>query len=345
VRLGAGRVVVAVFAGAVVLNLLARTSAAPWLALASGAMLALPAVSYVLRPGLRGLSLEQRQVGPVVAGGQVQLRLRLRNAGPRPTPPVTWQHRHPALGHLVGMDLPGLAPGESHELVVQRPALIRGVFTGSAPGELSTLSSTAPFGILRWTVVCPPSGAVVVHPVTGHAALRQDGARTALVSSSVPIAGTGMEVLALRHWQHGDSLRDVSARATARHGRPVVLQRERDAGPALVILAEGGGAGGEWEQLVSATASLALAALEGGRPPTVIAEPAPRRVDALGLLDFFAGVDSSQPLSDAQISGATRRVGRGGSLVLLAPPADQSRLRHIRAVARAGGAHCVVLHG
>lgn len=343
-RPGAGRVLLSVLASAVILNLLARTSADPWLALASAALLVLPAVSIVLRPGLRGLSLEQQQLARVVAGGEVEVRVRLCNTGRRPSPPVVWKHTHPGFSELEVV-LPALRQGEAHEQLVLRTALARGVFDSRVPGELSTLSTTAPFGILKWTVVAPLSGAVVVHPVTGPALLREDGARAALVSTTVAVAGTGMEILALRHWRHGDSLRDVSARATARHGRPVVLQRERDAGPALVILVEGGGSGRDWEQTIAATASLALAALEAGRPPSIVAEPAPRRTDTLGLLDFFAGVDAVDQLSDTQITAASRRVGRGGTLVLLTSPADQSRLRHVRAVTRAAGVDCAVLHG
>ncbi len=343
-RLGAGRVLLSVTAGALVLNLVARTSTSPWLALASAAVLVLPAVSVVLRPGLRQLVLEQRQTSRVVAGQQVEVRVTLRNTGRRASPPVVWTHQHPAFSD-VELELPGLLPGEQHEHQVQRTALRRGVFTNGERGERSTLSTTAPFGVIRWTVICPPRGEVIVHPLTNVTPVRQAGLSAALSSHSVATAGTGTEVLGLRHWRQGDSLREVSARATARHGRPVVLQRQRDAGPALVILAEGGGFGQEWERSVAAAASLALVALEVGQPPWIVAEPPPQRRDALGLLDFFAGVDAASQLTDPQITAAARRVGRGGTLALLTPPTEVTRIRHVQTVARAAGARCEVLDG
>lgn len=341
-RLSTDRVLLLVLAAAVVLNLLARTSADPWLALASAALLVLPVVSLVLRPRLRDLAVEQRQLAPVAVGEQVEVLVRVRNTGRRWTPPARWQQRHPGLSPAE-LDVPALAPGQVHEQVLSRTATARGVYQGRVRRELTTLSTTAPFGVLRWTAPAEAAGLLVVHPVTTRAAVREAGLSLALTSRSVPVAGAGTEVLGLRHWRPGDALRDVSSRATARHGRPVVLQRERDAGPSLVVVAEGGGEGPGWEQAVSAAASLALAALVDGRPPMLVAAPAPSRVDALGLLDFFAGVDGTGPLSDGQVTSALRRVGRGGTVALLA--GSEERGRHLQQLARAAGCRVEVLRG
>lgn len=329
---------------AVVLDLLARTSADSWLALASAALLALPIVSVLLRPPLTALSLDQQLPQRVAVGDQVDVVVTLRNSGARPTPPVEWQHVHPGLSPAT-VDFPALGPGESTEVLISREAVARGVYAGRSRGERSTLFTTAPFGLLRWRARRPVGGTVIVHPVTGQRALRELGLSDALASRSIPVAGTGTEVLALRPWRPGDARRDVSARATARHGRPVVLQRERDAGPALVVLAEGGGHGPRWEEAVSAAASLALAALREGRPPLVVADPGPTRLDAQGLLDFFAGVDGAAELSDGDVHEAARRIGRGGTIVLLVPPSAVERIAAVSSLARARGCRLEVLGG
>lgn len=319
--------------GCVVLNLLARTSADTWLALASAALLALPVASALLRPPLARLEPQLRAPQRVVVGHEVEVIVRIRNAGTRLTPPVTWRHEHPAFSPLE-LSVPELEPGATVEFIVQRQALARGVHhSGTA-----TAASTAPFGLLQWTqaheVAGPP---VIVHPITSTALSRLDGGSGASTESSIPVPGAGVEVLDLRPWRPGDARREVSARASARHGRPVVLQREREAGDSLVVLVGGGGRGPAWERAVSAAASICLKALWEGRPPVVLADPGPGRIDSVGLLDFFAGVDAVGPVRQADIAQAVRR---GGAIVLLAPP--EARDHVLRAAA---GCRIEVLSG
>jgi hypothetical protein len=125
--------------------------------------------------------------------------------------------------------------------------------------------------------------------------------------------------LGLRDWRSGDSARAVSARATARHGRPLVLERERDSGSALVLLAAGPGRGPAWEAAVSRAASLAVAALRDGTPPLLLGAPPPVRADSIGILDWFAGIDHAHGVDPAAVPAALRAAG-GGTLVVLAPP-------------------------
>jgi hypothetical protein len=134
------------------------------------------------------------------------------------------------------------------------------------------------------------------------------------------IPGTGTEVLGLRDWRSGDSARSVSARATARHGRPLVLERERQAASGLVLIAGGPGTGPSWEAAVSQAASLALEALADGTMPVLLGPPPPSRLDRTGLLDWFAGVDRVRGLSREAMTAAVRAAA-GGTLVVLVPPA------------------------
>jgi uncharacterized protein (DUF58 family) len=301
--------------GWLVLNLLARTSADPWLALSSAALLALPAGSILLRPPLTRVQAHLHATSRVAVGQSVEVVVRFTNAGSRLTPPVRWSHEHLAFAR-VEVDVPELQPGQSTQVTVLREALARGVH----PSGTARLTSSAPFGLLRWSrtheVQGPP---VIVHPVTSTAKARLDGGIGTATESSVPVPGSGMEVLDLRPWRPGDARREVSARASARHGRPVVLQRERDAGRSLVVLAVGGGRGAAWEAAVSAAASITLTALWDGNPPVVLADPPPGRLDSTGVLDFFAGVDAARPLRQADLRTAVQRAGRGGTILLLAP--------------------------
>src|SRR5690348_7777117 len=82
--------------GWLVLNLLARTSADPWLALSSAALLALPAGSFLLRPPLRRVEAHLHASGRVAVGQQVEVVVRITNTGSRLTPPIRWSHEHPA---------------------------------------------------------------------------------------------------------------------------------------------------------------------------------------------------------------------------------------------------------
>jgi len=320
--------------GALVLNLVSRSSGNTWIALTSGAVLALPLASLLLRPPLAGVRVELRGQR-VVAGEEVEILVRVLNTGRRESPPATWRHGHPAL-EAVETSLPALAPRQSTELVLSRRAHQRGIHHWGT----AELTTTAPFGLLRWShrheVIGSP---LVVHPATGTSGRLLDGGAGTAAERSLPVPGAGMEVLDLRPWRPGDARREVSARASARHGRPVVLQRERDAGPTLVILASGGGSGPAWEHAVSSAASTALMALRDGQPPIVIADPPPSRIDSVGLLDFFAGVDHTGPLREVHIRSAAQRVGRGGTLLLLAAPGAAAQVRRV-----ADGCPIEVLH-
>ncbi|MCW2542606.1 MAG: hypothetical protein JWM40_158 [Frankiales bacterium] len=308
--------------GAVVLNLLSGSSADPWLALASAALVALPLASLGLRPSLR--HVEVRHDGParVVAGEAFDLDVVVRNTGDRDSPPMLWRHEHPALS-TVEVAVPGLLPGEQVAVPARREAFARGVHVSSQ----GVLTTTSPFGLIRWSRPhLPTDRPLIVHPVIGSAGELLDGGAAAATDRTIPVPGAGLEVLDLRPWRPGDARREVSARASARHGRPVVLQRERDAGPSLVVLVEGGGRGPVWERAVSAAATTCVAAVRAGQPPVLLADPPPGRVDAVGLLDFFAGVDGCAPLRPRDIAAAVQHAGRGGTVLVLTPRGINPRL-------------------
>jgi uncharacterized protein (DUF58 family) len=316
---------------AAVLYLLARLAGGSWLVLATSAALVLPLVALLLPPHLDGLRLHQEPRARGLPGRPLDVVLTIRNDGPRSTSACRVRDESDHLSEI-SLAVPFLRPGDEVSVEVARTALRRGVFDQGR----ATVSSTAPLGLLRVTREVPVEGELVVHPEV-HAVRRVLGV-AAHLAGEIPLSlpGAGTEVLGLRDWRSGDSARSVSARATARHGRPLVLEREREAGSGLVLIAGGPGSGPAWEAAVSQAASLCLQALADGTVPLLFGPPPPGRMDRTGLLDWFAGVDRVRGLAPEAMEAAVRAAG-GGTLVVLVPPAllgDRFELRRACAARR-----------
>lgn len=312
------RGLLAVLVTAVVLNLLTRVTGDAWLALGSAAAIALPLVSLLLRPSLGNLAVELKGPHSILAGTALEQSVVVTNTGRITSPPVSWRAAAPGLDP-VELEVPGLSPGRSFEAALVRGAPSRGEYGG----EVVTLTTTAPFGVLRWIREVPSTGHVLVHPRTDRGrALRPGRGRTGELGSSA-VAGAGLEILGLRPFRPGDSSRAISQRASARHGRPVVLEREHEqhVGPGLVVIAAGGTVGATWEQHVSDAASVALAALREGRPVTLLSgaggPQVPRATDPSAVLDFFAAVDRAGRLDVDEVRRAMRAVQPGGTCLFL----------------------------
>ena len=328
----------AVLVAAAVLHVLARLTGVPWFALGSAAALALPPTALLLRPRLGTCTAQLRLPARSVPGEQADAVLVVGNTGSRAVASVHWHVAHPGLAP-VEVVAPPLGAGESAHLPVTVTVTRRGVFAQAA----ATLTSTAPLGLLRWTRRTTVPAPLVVHPRTSTRRDLHAQGTPVTADRSVAVAGDGTEVLGLRPWRPGDALRHVSARATARHGRPVVLERERETGPALVLLATGGSGGDAWESAVSAAASTCLAALRDGVAPQVLADPAPPRTDATALLDFFAGVDACGPLRAEDLRRAVAAAGPGGSVLLLCPPGATETATAVARACTAARVRCEVL--
>jgi uncharacterized protein (DUF58 family) len=316
---------------AAVLYLLARLAGGPWLVLATSAALVLPLVALLLPPQMDRLSV-RRDVGHRgLPGRPLEMLMTVRNDGRRTSSPMQLHDSSDGLSEIV-LAVPALRPGDEVSVQVDRTALRRGIFErGSAE-----LSSTAPLGMLRASRTVSIEGRVVVHPEVRR--VPQVLGAVAHLAGEVPMSvpGAGTEVLGLRDWRSGDSARAVSARATARHGRPLVLEREREAGSGLVLVAGGPGSGPAWETAVSYGASLCVQALSDGTVPLLFGAPAPGRVDRTGVLDWFAGLDTVRGLAPEVMSAAVRAAA-GGTLVVLVPPVllgDRLELRRACAARR-----------
>jgi uncharacterized protein (DUF58 family) len=320
-----------------VLYLLARLAGGSWLVLATCAALVLPLVALLLLPRLDGLRLRIEPEARGLPGRPLVVVHSIRNGGRRSTSPCHVRDDGAGLSEVL-LAVPSLRPGEEVSVRLERTALRRGVFDGGR----ATASSTSPLGLLRLTRDVAVDGRLVVHPSVGPT--RGVLGALAHLAGEVPMArpGAGTEVLGLRDWRSGDSARSVSARATARHGRPLVLEREREAGSGLVLIAGGPGSGTAWETAVSHAASLCLEALADGTVPLLFGPPPPARLDRTGLLDWFAGVDRVRGLS-AEAMTAAVRAAAGGTLVVLVPPALLGDRLELRRACAAGRTSLVML--
>lgn len=307
------RAVAGPLVGALVMYLLVKVVGGAWLSLASTALLVLPVVALLLPARLDRLVVVRRADERVHAGQDLVVSLTIRNDGRRTTAPLCLHDVSDGLAP-VSIAVPALRGGSEATVSVPRAAIRRGVFEAGT----AVLVSSAPLGLMQVERKVDVSGRLVVHPVVEQVRREAGGATRLAGEIPLPLPGVGTEVLGLRDWRSGDSARAVSARASARHGRPLVLERERDSGSALVLLAGGPGRGPAWEVAVSRGASLALAALVEGTPPVLLGAAPPARMDRAGVLDWFAGVDRVSGLSPLAV-GAALKAAAGGTLVMLVP--------------------------
>ena len=323
--------------GAAVLHQLARITGAAWLALGSGALLALPVAALLLRPRLGGVRVV---VAPLHLrhGSRSEQSVTVRNDGGRPSPPLRLTDRTPGLEPVV-VAVPALAPGDSVSAVVPRTAVVRG---WSAEADVE-MESSAPFGLVRVRRTVRVAGPFVVAPASAPAPAVQAGGEGAGDTSSA-IAGHGTEVLGLRPYRPGDSATAVHARASARQGRPVVLERERETGAAVVIFCPAPASGPEWEAVVERSCALAEQAVREGRPPRLIAAglAAPVRPSAASVLDWHAALNGAQPVDVRTRAEALRAAAHGGALVMLALPGAHAT-DALQRDAAAAGARLVLL--
>lgn len=298
----------------VVLFVLAQATGSSWLMLGAAAAAAVLVASVAIRPRLSDLDVKVAGPTRVVAGRPLVRTLTITNRGSQPLPCCAWQERSVALGGFC-LDVPPLGPGEVYTTQLVTPSPQRGVHR-----DVCVISSTAPFGLLRFEQRLAGAVERLVHPPTSRVLLPGSTGR-ARIGGSSRVAGDGLEVLGLRPWRPGDHARWVSARASARRGQAVVIEREREVPRLrpLVVLASGGPRLG-WDEDVAQAASMAVQALVEGRQVLLVSGVGPHRSVRTReqVLDFFARVDDGRSVTRELIAEAVRLVHPGGIVVHLA---------------------------
>ncbi|MBT0771322.1 DUF58 domain-containing protein [Kineosporia sp. J2-2] len=260
----------------------------PWLLLVACALASPVLLAQFLRPDLRSVSVSFRSPRRLVAGDQAEQVLTVRNDGPRSLPGLGVLHLCPGLAPIA-FSVPPLASGCQAEFVFDRRAVRR----GRAVGHEIRLGTTAPFGMAHHTRRIRVQAELVVHPARVPAVEIASGHLTPEDAGGARAVQPGSEPHALREWRHGDDLRHVNWRATARRPLPeqlIVVVPEPEVETSLMLVVTGAAEDEDWEDLVRLAAWSACAAAGTHADVTLLAPgvPAWTGTDELEILDWFS---------------------------------------------------------
>lgn len=265
---------VVVFAGAVLGPVLGW--ALGWLMLVSGTVLLLMAVPFLL--GGHDFDVRLRlERDRVVAGHEVAGEVEVRNRSGRPALPAVIDV--PVGEGLVEAHVPLMAAGGVHHEPLEISAQRRGVIE---VGPM-TLSRSDPLGILRREVTWPDRQTIFVHPQTAPLPTTSSGQIHDLEGmTSNQIVAADLAFHAIREYVHGDSLRHVHWRSTAKAGKLMVREYEESRRSRLAVLLALNETdfldADEVELAVSVAASLGAQGIRDGRDMFVAASAEPRRI-------------------------------------------------------------------
>ncbi len=254
---------------AVAAYLLGRQTGEHWFLLVAACATAPVVVSLLWRPRLTGLEVHADPLPHrAVAGETVEQRVRVVNAGRRPLPARTLTFASAGYEDLV-VDVPPLAGGAGAEAALPRRAVRRG---GDVLNRL-TIATSAPFGMierrLEGDYVAPLA---CVHPAPAAALELVARGGSGGDEPSGAAARRGSHPHTVREWRPGDEARQVHWRATARHGRLVVVEPERAVAQPLALVVAGRADARAWEDLVAVAAASVVAALQQGRAVLLLAD-------------------------------------------------------------------------
>lgn len=282
----------------------------------------------------------------VTAGGRVRLGIEVENAGARPALPATAEL--PVGEALREIAIPFIGPHGETTVPVEIATTARGVI-GVGPLKLARRD---PLGLVRREITWRDRHLIHVHPRTvllppGSVGLVRDleGA------SSRRLTDSDLSFHAVREYVHGDALRHVHWKSTAKTGTLMVRQYEESQTARAAILFDADRTSytddEEFELGVSAAASLGLLAVRAGRERFIASQWAPGRIrpsiDGLEelpaqtptqLLDAWAELEGAEdPLPIERLARNLAESRRPLSIVMLVTGSvpDPSRLRRAAA--------------
>jgi uncharacterized protein (DUF58 family) len=323
------------------------TAQASWLFVIAAGVLGLVVGSLFTRHHLRDAYVERSAPRRLRVGDEARVGLVVQNRGKKGMPLLRLEDRYGAFTDTAIL-VESLKPGQDSHVELVKTAERRGAFTS---GE-ALLVSGAPFGFLRSTrsieiasdtIVVPRWVELRSFPILEPSSYLADAvherART----------GAGEEFLGVRDYRPGDPPRFVHWRSTARAGHLVVREFEEEVASRVSLVLAGADAGAPpdsaYEMLVSAAASIGVYALATGHPVDLVRSAPAGEVEQIGDPDRFALLDwlaRSRPV-DASLEPlaalALERMGRRGTVVVLAPDsgsAGSSITGAVRTVQAAG---------
>ncbi len=255
------------------------------------------------------LSAFQHLVPGVVGAGEVaHANVTTTNTGSRPSAPVIASDV--IGGKRVAIDIPRLAPQESHVASLLLPTDQRGHFE---VGPL-VIERSDPFGLFRTTTHRGASSTLVVHPAIHPMSALPTGHRRELEGSASarPQEG-GISFHSLRDYVAGDDLRLVHWRSVARTGNLMVRKNIITSEPRLMVVLDtwsGSYTPESFEDAVRVAASLVAAGCES-RYPVMFrttggeeADAAPTGEGRSDIMRILAGVQPSD--DDPGLNGVVR---------------------------------------
>ena len=290
----------------------------------------------------------------VEAGRQASVRITLDNVSRLPSGVLLMEDALPyALGGRPRFVLDKIEPRGVREVSYPVGSESRGRF---AVGPLS-VRLTDPFGLCELTRSFASVDELVVTPVLSRLPAVRLGGDWAGggEASSRSVSTSGTDDAATREYRHGDDLRRVHWRSTARTGELMVRREEQPFESRATLLLDtraaahrGSGPASSFEWAVSAVASAGVSLGRAGFALSVLRESG----QALGpvgvpvteglLLESLATVSTTRGSDLSQVTERLRRGGTGGVLVAVLGTLDVEDAERLARL-RSGGPGCVAV--
>ncbi len=313
--------------------------------------LPLVAVALVVRTRYRLACARQLDPARVEAGQPTTVRLRLDNVSRMPSGVLLMEDALPyLLGSRPRFVLDKVEPRGVREVAYPVQSSLRGRYR---VGPLSVRLSD-PFGLCELTRAFASSDVLTVTPqVLALPAVRLGGDWAGGgEAASRSLASSGTDDAATREYRHGDDLRRVHWRSTARVGELMVRREEQPFRSRATVLLDmrrtahrGDGAGSSFEWAVVAAASIGVSLTRSGFTLSVVDDtgeplvPAGTVVTERALLDRLAvaglGVGTTLDVAAERV----RRAGLGGVLIAVVGALDvpqAERLARLRTGSQVG---------
>ncbi len=319
-------------------------------------VLALPLLSAVVVSRTRYRLRCSRRASPprLPAGHEVRIDLLLENASRLPTGILLVEDQVPyTLGGRPRFVVDRIEPHGGREMIYRLRAEARGRYL---VGPL-TVRLTDPFGLIELIRSFSATDRVVVTPpIVPLPPGRLTGSWTGGESRARALSTAGEDDVAPREYRHGDDLRRVHWRSTARHGELMVRREEQQWQSRGTVFLDtrraahwGDGPGSTFEQAVSAAASIGVRLGRDGLGLRFVTDEG----EALGasatfeseLLDMLAVARMSSGRSLRAGVSALRDPAAGGDGLIIGVfgALTAADAREVSRARRSGAATCVAV--
>ena len=289
-----------------------------WFLLLAGVAVGALVVGRLSHAHIGGLRVGGEGLSRVASGEQCTAVLTIANAGLRTSSAALVTLTCAGVAEPVVLYVGPLRPRDAAQLPVTFVAGRRGVYV-----DLTVdVRARASLGLVEATRLGRQGADLIVHPARATYRVSLNASAPDDDLQNV-IRGPGSEQMGLRDWQRGDGQRQVHWRATARHGRLVVVEHGQATSEMLRVLMVGPSGSDAFEASLAAAAAACDDALRSGTP-LVVAALTPQGLQAgptgsrTELLDWWAGVTTVLRPDDDNLKALPDVLG-GGTVVVAGP--------------------------